>query len=152
MIASLSGDDADELVSAAWLHDIGYSPDLARTGFHPLDGALYLRETGASESVVSLVAYHSAASVEADYLGVTEQLRVFTDNRGIVRDLLWFADMTTGPDGRSIEFPKRMAEVRERYPADHYVSRALDASMPEREAAVHRAEAWIKRVGLTDQV
>lgn len=26
------------LVAAAWLHDIGYSPLIRHTGFHPLDG------------------------------------------------------------------------------------------------------------------
>jgi hypothetical protein len=33
----------DDLVAAAWLHDIGYVPDLVETGFYPLDGARYLR-------------------------------------------------------------------------------------------------------------
>jgi HD superfamily phosphodiesterase len=32
---------SDDLVAAAWLHDIGYAPDLAETGFHPLDGAAF---------------------------------------------------------------------------------------------------------------
>jgi hypothetical protein len=27
------------LVAAAILHDVGYAPDLATTGFHPLDAA-----------------------------------------------------------------------------------------------------------------
>jgi HD superfamily phosphodiesterase len=35
--------DTDVLVAATWLHDIGYSPALTDTGFHPLDGARYLR-------------------------------------------------------------------------------------------------------------
>ena len=26
---------SDALVAAAWLHDIGYAPDLVETGFHP---------------------------------------------------------------------------------------------------------------------
>jgi hypothetical protein len=26
------------------LHDIGYAPDLVKSGLHPLDGARYLRE------------------------------------------------------------------------------------------------------------
>jgi hypothetical protein len=30
--------DADQLVAAAYLHDIGYAPALVITGFHPLDG------------------------------------------------------------------------------------------------------------------
>ena len=37
---------SDALVAAAWLHDIGYAPDLVETGFHPLDGARYLRRWG----------------------------------------------------------------------------------------------------------
>jgi len=37
----------EDLVAAAWLHDIGYAPGLAVTGFHPLDGARFLRRAGA---------------------------------------------------------------------------------------------------------
>ena len=37
---------SDDLVAAAWLHDIGYAPELVETGFHPLDGARYLRRDG----------------------------------------------------------------------------------------------------------
>src|SRR5512142_548163 len=29
----------DALAVAAWLHDVGYAPSVADTGFHPLDGA-----------------------------------------------------------------------------------------------------------------
>ena len=48
----------EDLVAAAWLHDIGYAPELVETGFHPLDGARYLRRLGTDRRVVSLVAYH----------------------------------------------------------------------------------------------
>jgi putative nucleotidyltransferase with HDIG domain len=51
----------DDLLAAAWLHDIGYAPELAETGFHPLDGARFLRRAGVDGQVVSLVAYHSCA-------------------------------------------------------------------------------------------
>jgi putative nucleotidyltransferase with HDIG domain len=44
-LAPVLGADADLLEAAAWLHDIGYAPGLAVTGFHPLDGARYLRDT-----------------------------------------------------------------------------------------------------------
>lgn len=93
--------------------------------------------------LAGLVAYHSAAAIEADFLGLADELGEFDDERTIVRDLLWYTDMTVGPSGEVMTFAERMDEVRERYPADHYVSRALDASMPEREAAVARAERWI---------
>ncbi|HEY7815711.1 MAG TPA: HD domain-containing protein, partial [Nakamurella sp.] len=53
--------DRPRLISAAWLHDIGYSPAIRQTGFHPLDGALYLREQGWAPRLVALVAHHSGA-------------------------------------------------------------------------------------------
>ena len=40
------GADRELLVAAAYLHDIGYAPELAATGFHPLDGARHLRSLG----------------------------------------------------------------------------------------------------------
>ena len=38
-LAPALGADADLLEAAAWLHDIGYTPGLAATGLHQLDGA-----------------------------------------------------------------------------------------------------------------
>lgn len=64
-------------------------------------------------------------------------------------DLLWYADMTVGPDGQRVSLPARMAELRERYPADHHIVRALAVNWPQRELVVQRAEAWISDVGLT---
>src|ERR1700753_3376670 len=61
-LAPILGDDADLLEAAAWLHDIGYSPELVETGFHPLDGARYLRDVDhADATLCRLVANHSYA-------------------------------------------------------------------------------------------
>jgi hypothetical protein len=49
--------------------------------------------------------------------------------------------MTTGPDGQCMTLTEWMDEVRERYGPEHYVARALDAGMAEREAAVQRASS-----------
>jgi HD superfamily phosphodiesterase len=38
-LAAVLGADADLLEAAAWLHDIGYTADLAATGWHALVGA-----------------------------------------------------------------------------------------------------------------
>ena len=38
-LGPILGRDADLVEAAAWVHDIGYSPELIATGFHPLDGA-----------------------------------------------------------------------------------------------------------------
>ena len=34
-LATKLDDDAELLIVSAWLHDIGYAPELAETGFHP---------------------------------------------------------------------------------------------------------------------
>jgi len=50
---------AQLLVAAAWLHDIGYAPRLRDSGFHPLDGARHLRAIGWPPAICNLVAHHS---------------------------------------------------------------------------------------------
>lgn len=79
------------------MHNVGYSPDLAALGLHPLDGARFPRERGFPERVVNLVALHSGAAAEARELGLDAQLTEFTDGQTLVPDLLWFADMAVGP-------------------------------------------------------
>ena len=43
---ALSCGRAEVLTQAAVLHDVGYAPDVAITGFHPLDGARHLSRSG----------------------------------------------------------------------------------------------------------
>ena len=66
-LAPVLGADADLLEAAAWLHDIGYTPDLATTGLHALDGARYLHDVQHADIVLCrLVAHHSYAIIEAE--------------------------------------------------------------------------------------
>jgi integrase len=59
-------DEEGELLrAAAWLHDVGYTPSLAVTGFHPLDGARYLTTADVPDRLIGLVAFHSSAAAEA---------------------------------------------------------------------------------------
>ena len=138
--------DVDSLISAAWLHDVGCSPNLLSLGFHPIDGASFLRQRGFPARIVNLVAFHSGAEFEAKELGLDRQLEAFVDERSLIRDLLWYVDLTVGPDGQRLTFPARMDEIRERYPPDHYVARALGIAMGERELAIERVEFWIAQV------
>src|SRR5580700_2597006 len=70
-LAPALGADAELLEAAAWLHDIGYLPDLARTGLHGLDGARYLRDVHRADPVLCcLVAHHSCAVIEAEERGL----------------------------------------------------------------------------------
>jgi HD superfamily phosphodiesterase len=66
--------DADLLTAAAWLHDIGYAPGIADTGFHALDGARWLIREGFDSRLAGLVAHHSCASYEAAERGFADAL------------------------------------------------------------------------------
>ncbi|MFF0489535.1 HD domain-containing protein [Nocardia sp. NPDC004068] len=134
-------DDPVLLVAAAWLHDIGYAPHLIRTGFHPIDGAEFLREAGAPERLCALVAHHSCACVEAR----NRQLRIddWSDEFTPLRDALWWADMTTTADGRDTTFSARLADIHERYGAEHVVARSIREAEPALREAVRRTEERI---------
>lgn len=86
-----------DVVAAAWLHDIGYAPRLRRTGFHPLDGSLYLMSEDWPERIVRLVAHHSLASFEAPFYGVGHHLGVIEPVTGVDADILISADLQSGP-------------------------------------------------------
>src|SRR3954464_12232219 len=83
--------DRPTLIAAAYLHDVGYAPELEDTGFHPLDGARWLRESG-HERLACLVAYHSGARFEAEERGLADELEEFPEERSIVADLLSYCD------------------------------------------------------------
>jgi putative nucleotidyltransferase with HDIG domain len=130
----------EALVAAAWLHDVGYAPEVTDTGFHPLDGARYLVGLGFSERVVNLVARHSYAILEAEFRGFDSQLAVFSDEGGGSRDALWYCDLTTSPDGRSVSARERIAEIKQRYGPGHIVTRFITEGSSELLAAVERTE------------
>lgn len=134
------GVDAELVVVASLLHDVGYAPDIAALGFHPIDGARYLASIDAPPRLINLVAHHSAALQDAEVVGLTHLYSEYDDELTAERDALWWADMTTGPDGQTMTFEERMAEVKERYGAEHPVSRAIDLSWHDRLTAIERTE------------
>ncbi len=123
-LAPAYGSEGELPVAAAWLHDIGYAPELATTGFHPLDGGRYVRSLGALR-LAGLIAHHSGAALEARLRGLTDQLAEFPDEGGPIRDALWACDMTTSPVGKPVAFDGRLAEIVQRYGAGHTVPRAI---------------------------
>jgi len=143
-----STDDVDLLVAAGLVHDIGYAPDLAATGLHALDGARYLRDIEAPERLCALVAHHSAAYLEAELRGLADELADWTDERTSLRDALWWADMTTSPDGEVVTFDERAAEIQQRYGPDDVVSTFIQLARPELAGAVERTEARLRAAGI----
>lgn len=112
------------LVAAAWLHDVGYSPELAQSGFHPLDGGRFVRAHG-QEQVARLVAHHTGARVEASLRGIDGYLDEFPFEDTELDRALTFCDLTTGPAGASVRVEERVAEIRERYGESHPVSECM---------------------------
>lgn len=126
-LAHLAGPDADILEAAAWLHDIGYAQAIATTGFHPLDGAQYLRGNGLDARLVALVAHHSTAGFEAEERGLSKDLGSI-DRECVnvhLHDLLTFCDMTTSPDGESVNLEDRLQDIYRRYEPDSVVHRSM---------------------------
>ena len=144
--------DADEaalLVAAATLHDVGYSPRVAMTGFHPLDGALHLRAIGLSERLCSLVAHHSEADMLAAQHGVLDLGEQFPRERSLLADALVYADMHSAPDGRVIRAEHRLADIARRRPDPVEALRAqrLRAAMARVGAALHAHERDLAGAG-----
>jgi HD superfamily phosphodiesterase len=129
-----------QLVAAAWLHDIGYSPEIGHTGFHPLDGARYLRTAGWPARLVNLVAHHSGARFEAAERGLSRELAEFPFEDSPLLDALVLADLTTGPEGERLTYEQRIAEILQRYSPSDPVHRTWLAAKPVIAEAVARAE------------
>jgi hypothetical protein len=142
------GDEAELLAMAAWLHDIGYVRSLQDTGFHPLDGARYLRRLGVGDRLCSLVANHSGALAEACFRGLADEMADFPDDCSDVRDAVWYCDMTTSPVGTPMVFNDRLAEIRSRYGPDHTVPKGIAAAANEIRAAVRRTERRASRADI----
>lgn len=139
--AAVPEEDRDLLVAAAWLHDLGYAPELRETGFHPIDGARHLESLGAPARLVRLVAHHSGAVYEAEQRGLTAELDAYEREDSPVLDALIYADMTTGPAGQSFDFDRRIDEILERYAEGSEVHNAISKARPYLGAAVERTRA-----------
>jgi hypothetical protein len=137
--------DKELLEAAAWLHDIGYLPELGRTGMHGLDGACYLRDVQhANPMLCRLVAHHSCAIIEAEERDLADVLhREFEPPPQPLADALTFCDMTTSPDGEPMSVDRRLAEIRRRYGSGHVVTRTIRRATPMILQAVSEIHATV---------
>ncbi|HEY9468944.1 MAG TPA: HD domain-containing protein [Propionibacteriaceae bacterium] len=148
-IAAVVGADGELLVAAAWLHDIGYAPELADAGFHPLDGARFLRRQGADGRLCGLVAHHSCSVIEAEMRGLADELLAeFPREESAISDALIYCDLTTGPDGQRLTAEERLAEIISRYGPDSLVGRFIDQARSEMIDAVRRTEERLRAAGI----
>lgn len=129
------------LVPAAWLHDVGYAPDLSVTGFHPLDGARWLRSHGWPAEVCCLVAWHTRAQTEASLRALLPELAgAFPRPPHDARAALAWADLTSSPTGACCTIAERIEDILERYPRGSIVHRATTAN----RRALQEDVAWVE--------
>lgn len=138
--STVSPDDGNLLVAAAWLHDIGYGVEAWTTGFHPLDGAWYLQNLGVERRLCCLVAHHSGAWFEAKERGLTGDLAAFELEDSPVMDALVYADMTTDAQGQQTTLKARIGEVLARYAPTDPVHQAIFKARSTLTAYVERTE------------
>ena len=83
-----------------------------------------------------MVAYHSSARWEAEALGLASELT--------------YCDMTTSPAGQRITVADRLAEISERYGAEHLVVRCLQRAYGHLVGTVERTEERMWAAGVRD--
>jgi hypothetical protein len=146
---ALREEDRPYLIASAWLHDVGYASSIAATAFHPLDGARYVRALG-QERLARLIAYHSSAQWEAEALGLSDDLAAFPREDSATSDALTYCDMTTSPTGQPITLADRLAEIAERYGAEHLVVRCLERAYDHLAGTVQRTEERLRAAGVPE--
>lgn len=120
------------VAEAALLHDVGYASALVDTGFHPLDGARWLRAQGRRPEVCRLVAWHTRARTEARLRGLeTSLLAEFPPPPATAQAVLTWADLTSSPTGEQCSPAIRISEILDRYGPDSIVHQATVANEAE---------------------
>jgi len=139
-LAEPLGLEADVLVAAAWLHDIGYARVAVVTGFHPLDGARYIAGELWPARIAGLVAHHSGARFVATARGLGPELAAYRDEGGPMSDALTYADQTVGVTGHRVAVSERRAEMLRRHGPESWNAKVDHIRGPHLRAIVARVE------------
>ncbi|WP_432738245.1 HAD-IIB family hydrolase [Maridesulfovibrio sp. FT414] len=124
---------AEKIVTAALFHDVGYSEELRSTGFHPLDGAVFLAHCNAPEEVIEAVLWHSSTPIEIESM---PEMKTLYDRfpepelDGIIHDAVRYCDFRTSPVGEPFTFGQRIAELEHRFGADSIPPWIARATLP----------------------
>ncbi len=120
-LLGLGVEDRERLRRAALAHDLGYAPALYQTGYHPLDGALFLASCGEDPLVVEAVLRHSRAG-QGEHL--PEAIRKAYAVRPPVPEAAWLVDAVTFCDWRAagvggrVSLGERLQDILLRHPYD----------------------------------
>ncbi|NIB31992.1 hypothetical protein HBB16_09945 [Pseudonocardia sp. MCCB 268] len=115
--------------------------------FHPPGRRQQLRELGADGRICGLVAFITPRPATKPGRGVAPIASPGLPNeRGLVRDLLWYLDMTTSlTASRSRSPPGSLTSAP--HPPEHHVIGALELEPARTGRAVDRATRWLYTIG-----
>jgi hypothetical protein len=137
-VTALDRPRGEIIISAAWLHSIGRSPQVRSSGFIPIDGAVQLLADGWPTPVINLVAHQGQARLVAPAFGEVQRMALFDRIQGWPSDILDYSivmglasDEHPDPDaclrlaGR--ELPASLSiSARDRSERDRRLRRAVD--------------------------
>lgn len=135
-------DQRNRIVTAAYLHDIGYSRRCRRTGWHPYDGARWLAAQGYDTVICHLVMWHTAAWYEGRLRGLYDTAVTqfgLPDPTSLDTAVLAASDLLTGPAGQTLTVDERLADIARRYPPTSVVAQAMTQAETELRVLVDRA-------------
>ncbi len=142
---------AERLATTALAHDIGYAESLRRTGFHPLDGAIFLAHRGAEDAVIHAVLHHTGAREEAKHIPAAAPFyEIVPFVPTLLDDAITFCDTQTSPVGQRVTVEERISEIVDRYGADSQVSQVMRRMQPEFMAIFGRVSPLLSRNGGPD--
>jgi hypothetical protein len=88
--------------------------------------------------------------LEAEALGLSDDLAVFFREDSATADALTYCDMTTSPTGQRVTLTERLAEIAERYGAEHLVVRCLQRAHDHLASTVQRTEKRLRTGGVLE--
>lgn len=139
--------DRPYLLAAAYLHDIGYAPDVVETGFHPLDGARYIAPF-VDRRLASLVAHHTGARFTARLLHLSDELKVYPREQSAVSEALNYCDVLSSPLGQPCTLKERYIDILQRYGPDDPIFRSFEQAYASLELDVKHTEKRLRLYGL----
>jgi hypothetical protein len=78
------------------------------------------------------------------------ELAAFPREDSATADALTYSDMTTSPTGQRLTLADRLAEITERYGAEHLVVRCLQRAHDHLAGTVERTEERLRAAGVPE--
>jgi len=120
---------------AALLHDIGYWEPIAKTGFHPIDGARFLEEHQEPELAAYIIG-HSCSPEEGELSGFPG----IRQDPSLIAKLITYWDVQVKQGGEVVSYSERFADIISRYGEACIVGKANVLAKPRIEQLIREID------------